>query len=232
MREVFNTNVDYAYVRQRYRVRGTYFQFQSGVPLWHTYEGLFRDTRPLPTPQDLDRLIEPAFTEPAAVEAYIERIRTELPPENPFSETYEISYELFDETFTNESVVDRAKHPLHSREDIDDYFENDDDDATNNQPSPSHKLNDQRSVNLILVTLAFVSFVFVLVVVWVLRIRWTKHSNNLANGKDSDGVVVMLASSSHHENKYDILSSSSHHENKYDTLSSGSAESNTDWTWN
>lgn len=218
MSEVFGTNADYAYVGQRYRVAETYFQFQSGVPMLHTYEGLFRDTRPLPTPQDLDRLIEPAFTEPAAVEAYIERIRTELPPENPFSETYEIFYESFDETFTNEATADRAKHPHHSREDIDDFLDNDVNDVTKNQAGTSHKLNEQRSVNLILITLAFVTLVLVLVFFWVLRIRWVKHLHNLANGKETDGIVVMLASSSPHENKYDTLSLSSHHENKYDIL--------------
>lgn len=93
MRNILQNQDEWDYVGQSTRVRGTFFQFQSGTPLLHNFAGLFRDIKPLPTTEDLDRLIEPAFTQPEAVEIYIALIRT-LPPENPFSETFEIEYVL------------------------------------------------------------------------------------------------------------------------------------------
>jgi hypothetical protein len=93
MRNFFTSTDEYAFIGQSTRVRGTAFSFQSGTPLLHNYAGLFRDIRTVPTTEDIDSFIEPAFTEPDAVAEYIALIQT-LPPDNPFSETYAIRYEL------------------------------------------------------------------------------------------------------------------------------------------
>jgi hypothetical protein len=93
MRTYFQNTDEYANIGQSTRVRGTAFRFQSGVPLLHNYAGVFRNIRTIPTTQDIDMIIEPAFTEPDAVAEYIALIQT-LPPENPFSETFRIEYAL------------------------------------------------------------------------------------------------------------------------------------------